>query len=101
MTNEYGTRTKAKNVAKVPVVEGSTVIVDNEGAPWPYADSIYAGTVVAESEEDAVSNLSQMRNVKNIPMSKDQVNWHSPYFERFEKTGENEWEFKIIEEFTG
>lgn len=60
------------------------------GQPWPYADSIYAGTVVAESEEDAVSNLSQMRNVKNIPMSKDQVNWHSPYFERFEKTGENE-----------
>ena len=24
---------KRKNVAKVPVVEGSTVIVDNEGAP--------------------------------------------------------------------
>jgi hypothetical protein len=71
------------------------------GQLGPYQDSVYAGTVTAESEEEARSKLAKMRFVGTILDRQDAENWHRPYFTRFAKSGEREWTFRIVQEYTG
>jgi len=71
------------------------------GQLGPHQDSVYAGTVTAESEEDARRKLAKMRFVDAIFDTQDKDKWSFPYFTRFEKTGEHEWTFRIVEEYTG
>ena len=71
------------------------------GQPRPYADSVYAGTVKAESEQEAKEKLAKMRHRKAILEKQDEVAWSSPYFTQFVKIDEGKWKFTIIEEYTG
>ena len=71
------------------------------GQPRPYADSVYSGTVTAESEEEAKGKLALMRHVKAIFPKQDPIRWSSPYFRSWHQIDETTWEFVIIEEYTG
>ena len=70
------------------------------GQPRPYADSIYAGTVIAETEEDARRRLAKLLHTDKI-LDKQSAEWWRPYFTRFEKTEDNTWKFRIVREYTG
>ena len=71
------------------------------GQPRPYADSIYEGTVIAESEEEARSKLAEMRFVASIRDKRDKEIWYAPYFTEFKQVESGKWKFRIIEEYTG
>lgn len=71
------------------------------GQPGPYQDSVYAGTVTAESEEEAKKKLAALRLVPEIFAKQDSEKWSRPYFTKFAKAGDNTWEFRIVEEYTG
>ena len=71
------------------------------GQQGAYADSVYAGTVLAESEEDARSKLAKMRHAPLILDKQDREQWHRPYFTKFRESAPGKWEFRIVEEYTG
>jgi hypothetical protein len=72
------------------------------GQSRPYASSIYVGTVSADSEESAKEKLAAMRRVNSILTKQDRgQDWSMPYFEKLSKTADNNWEFVIVEEYTG
>ncbi len=67
----------------------------------PYADSVFAGTVTAETEADARAKLAKMREVDEIFDRQHPEKWSFPYFTRFAQVEPNKWEFRIVEEYTG
>lgn len=72
------------------------------GQPYPYKDSIYAGTIEAENEENARDKLKRMKGESRPLQDKqDKENWHWPYLDEFEKVEDGKWRFKIIEAYTG
>ena len=80
-------------------IEG--IVLNQCGQPRPYADSIYSGTVTAESEEEAKGKLASMRHVPEILPKQDSVRWSCPYFRSWRKINETTWGFVIVEEYTG
>jgi hypothetical protein len=70
------------------------------GQPRAYADSIYAGTVWADSEQEAREKLAKMRYTEILD-KQDKERWHLPYFTKFRAVKPREWEFSITEEYTG
>ena len=72
------------------------------GQPRPYADSVDAGTVVADSEEEAREKLAKLCGVSKILGKQDKgSDWSCPYFSLFREDGPGKWQFRIIHEFTG
>lgn len=71
------------------------------GQPRPYSDSIYAGTITAESEQVARERLAKMRHCKEILNCQSKERWSSPYFTEFIDVSPGKWRFRIIEEYTG
>jgi hypothetical protein len=73
------------------------------GQPRPYADSIYAGTVTAESEQEARDKLQEMRGTTRPILDKQGGgdDWSRSYFTKFRKSGESVWEFSITQPYTG
>lgn len=70
------------------------------GQPRHYADSIYAGTVTAESEAEAREKLTKMRGVREILDRQDKDRWSCPYFTEFDQVEPGKWKFHIVEEYT-
>ena len=71
------------------------------GQPRPYADSIYAGVVTADSEDDARAKLAKMRGREAIFDKQDRDRWSHPYFTTFSLIEPGKWRFHIVEEYTG
>ena len=67
----------------------------------PYADSEYAGTVDAKSEEDAKAKLAAWCQVDRIFDKRSRENWAAPYFKFFRLDEPGRWQFRIVEEYTG
>lgn len=72
------------------------------GQSRPYGNSIYEGTIQADTEQQARNDLQQMRG-RNIPIynKQDKENWHCPYFTEFREIEPGLWKFRIVEEYTG
>ncbi len=79
-----------------------TIKLTQCGQARPYADSIYAGTVQADTEQQARDDLQKMRG-GNLPIydKQDKENWHMPYFTEFREIEPGLWKFCIVEEYTG
>ena len=72
------------------------------GQPRPYADSVYAGTIHAESEQQARDDLQLMRGAsKPILDDRKGESWSRPYFTEFKEIEPGLWKFRIVEEYTG
>ena len=69
------------------------------GQAGPYRDSIYAGTIEANSEREARKVLAANRGVKVIN-DEQTVNWWEPYFREFKLIRPGVWKFSIVEAFT-
>jgi hypothetical protein len=78
-----------------------TIKLTQCGQPRPYADSIFAGTVEAQSEEEARKKLASMRHTTEILDKQSPEEWSRPYFTSFRQAGPGEWAFRIVEEYTG
>ena len=79
-----------------------SITLTQSGQSRAYGDTIYAGTVVAQSEEEARAKLQAMRGLnKPIYDKQDKDDWAFPYFKRLTKAGDNEWAFVIVREYTG
>lgn len=70
------------------------------GQPRPYADSVWEGTVTANSEQAARDKLAEMLYGEVILDRQDKEFWSRPYFTRFTRIEDGKWEFRIVEEFT-
>ena len=79
----------------------SAITYTDRGQPYPYADSVFAGTVEAETEAEARAILANMRFVESLPDRVDAENWHMPYLERFKLVREGVWHFRVIERYAG
>jgi hypothetical protein len=71
------------------------------GQPYPYADRVYAGTVQADTADEARQHLARARCVGEIREYQDSENWHMPYFREFSQVSPGVWKFRIIEAYTG
>lgn len=73
------------------------------GQPRAYADSIFAGSVWAESEAEAREKLQAMRGTTKPILDRQGKGdeWSRAYFTKFHHVGSGKWEFRIVEEYTG
>ena len=73
------------------------------GQERAYGDSIYAGTIRAESEQQARDGLQEMRGTNKPILDKQDRGheWSRPYFTEFREVEPGLWKFRIVEEYTG
>jgi hypothetical protein len=83
-------------------VKDSSILLTQCGQAGPYQDSVYAGTVIADNEQDARAKLQAMRQVREPIFDKqDAERWSFPYFTEFRQIEPHKWKFRIVEEYTG
>jgi len=79
-----------------------SITLTQGGQTRAYGDTIHAGSVTAQSEEEARAKLQAMCGLhKPIYDKQDKDDWAFPYFKKFAKAGDSEWAFVIVQEYTG
>ena len=82
-------------------IEEMGIELTQAGQPRPYADSVYAGTVKADTKEEARTVLSTWQRVETIPDRQDKEKWSWPYFTKLRERETGLWEFTFVKEYTG
>lgn len=71
-----------------------------QGQPRPYADSIFAGTVTAESEADARVLIVKARYNNPIYNIGEPCEWWQSRFTKFKMVESGKWEFSVTQPYT-
>lgn len=83
------------------MIEELKITLTQSGQLRPYGDSIFAGTVEADSEQEARDKLQKLRQSPNPIADKGhQGCWALAYIDELTEVSKGKWKFRIIEPST-